>query len=73
MYLACTGYRESTRNIAITSFFVYNRRTLGGYMRLVARQSTSLNLLVQRRNANALRPTARILHIIYIYIASNSA
>lgn len=74
MYLACAGYRESTRNIAITSSFILqpNRRTLGGYMRLVARRSTSLNLRVQRRNANALRSTcktAQILHIVSHQIA----
>lgn len=74
MYLACAGYRESTCNIAITSSFVLqpNRQTLGGYMPLVARRSTSLNLRVQRCNANALRSTcktARILHIVSHQIA----
>lgn len=73
MYLACAGYRESTRNIAITSSFVLqpNRRTLGGYMRLVARRSTSLNLRVSDVNAKTLY--VRLVRQREFYrIASNS-
>lgn len=46
MHLACEGYRESTRNIAITSpvRFTVRPANLAGYARLVARPSTSLNL-----------------------------